>query len=145
VLNREPFKRAQVLIAGANFGCGSTREGAVYALADFGIRCVIAPSFGDIFYATCLQNGLLPLVLPEEAVARLAAYVERHPGAEIAVDLEAQSVTGPERDRHRFDIEPSRKHRMLKGLDDIGVTLEFSKQIDDFESNYRAKLPWLVP
>jgi 3-isopropylmalate/(R)-2-methylmalate dehydratase small subunit len=145
VLNREPFNRAQILLAGANFGCGSTREGAVYALADFGIRCVIAPSFGDIFYANCLQNGLLPVVLPEEVVARLAAHLELHPGAEIAVDLEAQAVTAPDGDVHRFDIEPSRKHRMLKGLDDIGVTLEFSKQIDQFESDYRAKLPWLVP
>jgi 3-isopropylmalate/(R)-2-methylmalate dehydratase small subunit len=145
VLNRAPFNRAQVLVAGANFGCGSTREGAVYALADFGIRCVIAPSFGDIFYANCLQNGLLPVVLPEEAVARLAAHLERHPGAEIVVDLKAQSVTAPTGDVHRFDIEPSRKHRLLKGLDDIGVTLEFSKEIDQFEKSYRARLPWLVP
>ena len=145
VLNREPFNRAQILVAGANFGCGSTREGAVYALADFGIRCVIAPSFGDIFYANCLQNGLLPVVLPEETVGRLAARVELHPGAEIAVDLEAQSVTAPAGDTHRFDIEPSRKHRLLKGLDDIGVTLEFSGDIERFEKAYRSKLHWLVP
>ena len=145
VLNREPCKCAQILVAGANFGCGSTREGAVYALADFGIRCVIAPSFGDIFYANCLQNGLLPVVLPEDAVARLAAHLERHPGAEIAVDLEAQAITAPAGDVHRFDIEPSRKHRMLKGLDDIGVTLEFSEDIERFEKAYRARLPWLVP
>ena len=144
VLNREPFTRAQLLVTGANFGCGSTREGAVYALADFGIRCVIAPSFGDIFYANCLQNGLLPVVLPEEVVAKLAARIERAPGAEISVDLAAQTVTGPDGDTHRFDIEASRKNRMLKGLDDIGVTLEYVKDIEAFENQYHARLPWLV-
>jgi 3-isopropylmalate/(R)-2-methylmalate dehydratase small subunit len=144
VLNREPFTRAQILVTGANFGCGSTREGAVYALADFGIRCVIAPSFGDIFYANCLQNGLLPVMLSEEVVAKLAARIERAPGAEIAVDLAAQTVTGPDGDTHRFDIEGSRKNRMLKGLDDIGVTLEYVKDIEAFENQYHARLPWLA-
>ena len=144
VLNREPFTHAQILVTGVNFGCGSTREGAVYALADFGIRCVIAPSFGDIFYANCLQNGLLPVVLPEAAVAQLAARIEREPGVEVAVDLGAQTVTGPDGDAHRFDIEPSRKNRMLKGLDDIGVTLEYVQDIDQFERKYPARQPWLV-
>lgn len=144
VLNREPFTHAQILVTGANFGCGSTREGAVYALADFGIRCVIAPGFGDIFYANCLQNGLLPVVLPEEVVAKLAARIERTPGVEISVDLAAQTVTGPDGDMHRFDIEASRKNRMLKGLDDIGVTLEYVKDIEAFEKGYHGRLPWLV-
>jgi 3-isopropylmalate/(R)-2-methylmalate dehydratase small subunit len=143
VLNREPFRHAQILVVGPNFGCGSTREGAVYALADFGIRAVIAPSFGDIFFANCLQNGLLPVVLPEAATAKLARHLEDHPGATVAIDLAAQSVTTPDGATHRFAIEASRKTRLLQGLDDIGITLGFSEQIEQFEKQYRARLPWL--
>ena len=143
VLHREPFTRAQVLVAGANFGCGSTREGAVYALADFGIRAVIAPSFGDIFYANVLQNGMLPVVLPEPVVADLARDLEKNPGAEVGIDLEAQTVRLPDGATHRFDIEASRKARLLSGEDDISITLKLAPDIEAFEKRYRAQLPWL--
>ena len=143
VLNREPYSRAGVLVAGRNFGCGSTREGAIYALQDFGIRCVIAPSFGDIFHANCLQNGLLPLVLEEAEVAALAAHLEAHPGARIAVDLAAQTVTLPDGRRLSFAIDGVRKEQMLKGLDDIGITLEYADRIEAFEAAYRQRRPWL--
>jgi len=145
VLNREPFRRAKILLAGENFGCGSTREGAVYSLMDFGIRAVIAPSFGDIFFSNCLQNGLLPAVLPEAVVAKAARDLEASPGATVAIDLQAQSVKMPDGAVHRFDIEPSRKIRLLKGQDDIGVTLEHADQIEQFEKQYRTRLPWLRP
>jgi 3-isopropylmalate/(R)-2-methylmalate dehydratase small subunit len=145
VLNRESYRRAGILVSGPNFGCGSTREGAVYSLADFGIRAVIAPSFGDIFFANFLQNGLLPVVLPEDACEALARHLEQHPGAEVAIDLPAQTVTGPDGRVHRFDIEPSRKEKLLKGQDDISLTLEYRMRIDEFERQYRARLPWLAP
>jgi 3-isopropylmalate/(R)-2-methylmalate dehydratase small subunit len=144
LLNREPYRRAKILVSGPNFGCGSTREGAVYSLADFGIRAIIAPSFGDIFLANCLQNGLLPVVLPEDAVARLAAHLESHPGATVTVDLASQSVTTPEGQVYKFEIEPSRKARLLKGEDDIGITLKYAADIENFETRYRAQLPWLA-
>jgi 3-isopropylmalate/(R)-2-methylmalate dehydratase small subunit len=144
LLNREPFRRARILVCGANFGCGSTREGAVYSLADFGIRAVIAPSFGDIFMSNCLQNGLLPAVLPEQAVAGLAAHLESHPGAAVTIDLESQTVTTPDGSVHRFEIEPSRKAKLLKGEDDISLTLQYSTRIEQFEAQYRARLPWLA-
>lgn len=143
VLNRAPFSGAQVLVAGSNFGCGSTREGAVYALIDFGFRSVIAPSFGDIFEANCLQNGLLPVRLPEPVVSALAEYVVNNPGSRIAIDLPSQTVSLPEGSVHSFRIDPERKRRLLKGLDDIGVTLEFNQQITDFERTYRKKIHWL--
>lgn len=145
VLNREPYRRAQILVAGANFGCGSTREGAVYSLADFGIRSVIAPSFGEIFFSNCLQNGLLPVVLAEDVVSKLASQLERSPGAVVCVDLERQIVTMPDGATHRFEIEASRKERLLKGLDDVDITLGYAERIEQFENRYRAKLPWLAP
>ena len=143
VLNREPYSRAGVLVAGRNFGCGSTREGAIYALQDFGIRCVIAPSFGDIFHANCLQNGLLPVVLEEAEVSALAVHLEAHPGARVAVDLAAQTVTLPDGRRLSFAIDGVRKEQMLKGLDDIGITLEYADRIEAFEAAYRQRRPWL--
>ena len=143
LLNRAPYTEAQVLVAGPNFGCGSTREGAVYALADFGFRAVIAPSFGDIFFANCLQNGMLPVVLDEALVAGLARALETAPGSAISIDLSAQTVTAPDGTTYAFAIDPARKLRLVKGLDDIGITLEFASQIDAFEAQYRARLTWL--
>jgi 3-isopropylmalate/(R)-2-methylmalate dehydratase small subunit len=143
VLNRAPFSQAGVLVAGRNFGCGSTREGAIYALQDFGIRCVIAPSFGDIFHANCLQNGLLPVVLEETEVARLAAHLEADPGSHVGVDLAAQTVTLPDGRRLSFAIDGVRKEQMLKGLDDIGITLQYAARIEAFECDYRTRRPWL--
>lgn len=143
VLNRAPYSQAGVLVAGRNFGCGSTREGAIYALQDFGIRCVIAPSFGDIFHANCLQNGLLPVVLEEAEVATLAAHLEANPGARVAVDLTLQTVTLPDGRQMPFAIDGVRKEQLLKGLDDIGITLQYAARIEAFESGYRQRRPWL--
>jgi 3-isopropylmalate/(R)-2-methylmalate dehydratase small subunit len=143
VLNREPYSQAGILVAGRNFGCGSTREGAIYALQDFGIRCVIAPSFGDIFHANCLQNGLLPVALDEAEVAALAAHLEAHPGAHIAINLALQTVTLPGGRQLAFAIDGVRKEQLLKGLDDIGITLQYAARIEAFESDYRRRRPWL--
>ncbi len=143
ILHEPPFNKAGILISGTNFGCGSTREGAVYALTDFGFRAVIAPSFGDIFQANCLQNGLLPVVLAANVVEQLATYVSANPGATISIDLEDQSVTAPDGTVYKFAIDASRKEQLLKGLDDIGITLTDSKLIDDFEAAYKKKLAWL--
>lgn len=143
VLNREPFKRAGVLVAGRNFGCGSTREGAIYALQDFGIRCVIAPTFGDIFYANCLQNGLLPIILDDAEIEKLCAHLESHPGEHVSVDLAAQTVSLPYGVSRSFEIDAQRKEQLLKGLDDIGITQQLSAAIDQFESTYKKRHPWL--
>ena len=143
VLNRAPYTKSQILVAGSNFGCGSTREGAVYALLDFGFRAVIAPSFGDIFEANCLQNGLLPVRLSEIVVKALSDMLEDKTGATVAIDLQAQTVVLPDDTVHTFNIDPERKRRMLKGLDDIGITLEFEKQIQAFEDIYKARMTWL--
>lgn len=144
ILHRAPYDKAGILVSGHNFGCGSTREGAIYALADFGFRAVIAPSFGDIFYANCLQNGLLPVILPEAVVAALAQHAEQHPGATVAIDLIAQTVTTPGGAVHRFEIDAARKDQLLRGLDDIGITLTEREAIDRFEADYHKRLYWLA-
>ncbi len=143
ILHDAPYDKAGILVAGSNFGCGSTREGAVYALADFGFRAVIAPSFSDIFQSNCLQNGLLPVVLAEEVVALLARQVEQQPGAVVTIDLPEQVVTTPDGRQHAFSIDASRKTQLLQGLDDIGITLKEASAIDDFERDYHRRLPWL--
>lgn len=143
VLNREPYRRAQILVSGPNFGCGSTREGAVYSLLDFGIRVVIAPSFGDTFMANCLQNGLLPVALPSAVVEELAVHLSENPGAVVAIDLESQTVTTPGAITYSFEIDPSRKRRLLEGQDDISMTLQYVERIAQFENDYRMRLPWL--
>lgn len=143
VLNRAVYGEAKILVVGANFGCGSTREGAVYALMDFGIRAVIAPGFGDIFEANCLQNGLLPVKLDEAVVEKLAAALEAAPGATVSIDLAAQTATLLDGSTHAFAIDAERKRRLLKGLDDIGITFEFSREIDAFETQYKARIHWL--
>ncbi len=143
ILDRDSYRRAKILVTGDNFGCGSTREGAIYALYDFGFRAIIAPGFGDIFKSNCLQNGLLPVVLPKTIVENLSAQLEQNPGTTVAIDLDTQSVTTPDGLKHHFDIDLSRKEQLLAGLDDIGITLKHSELIDQFEKRYRSRLPWL--
>ncbi len=135
VLNRPGYQNAQVIVSGRNFGSGSSREHAPWALLDYGIRCVIAPSFADIFYNNCFQNGVLPVVLPEDAVNRIIARAEASPGFTLTVDLEAQRVWDEDEEIvAEFSIEPFRRHCMLNGLDDIGLTLEVEDEIAAFES-----------
>ena len=124
VLNREPYRKAQILIAGDNFGCGSSREHAPWALLDFGIRCVVAPSFADIFYNNCFKNGILPIVLPREQVDPLMALAGRPEGAVLSVDLDRQEITKPDGGAIPFDVDPFRKSCLLGGLDEIGLTLQ---------------------
>ena len=148
VLNRPETSSAEVLVADRNFGCGSSREHAVWALLDAGIRVVIAPSFGDIFFNNSLKNGLLPIVLSEERCHALRAVLGRAPGAHMVVDLEAQTVTGPVGvndggGSDHFDIDPFRKQLLLSGMDDITFTMSRQEAIAAFESRYRAELPWL--
>jgi len=143
VLNQEPYKEARIIVGDRNFGGGSSREGAPWALLDYGFRCIIASSFGDIFYNNSLKNGLLPVRLPEDAVKAIRAQLHDNPGTSITVDLEAQTVTAPDGTTHGFDIEPFRKQSLLKGLDDIGMTLEHEDKIDAFEASFREKRPWL--
>ncbi|CAN5322771.1 3-isopropylmalate dehydratase small subunit [soil metagenome] len=141
VLHREAYKGANVLIAGDNFGCGSSREHAPWALLDFGLRCVIAPSFADIFYNNCFENGLLPIALPDADVRALSA--EALGGNHLfSVDLEAQTVTAPSGHAVHFDIDPGRKEKLLKGLDAIGETLQHETDISSFEARRAHRQPW---
>jgi 3-isopropylmalate/(R)-2-methylmalate dehydratase small subunit len=142
VLNKPAFRGAPVLIAGSNFGCGSSREHAVWALQEYGVRCIVAPSFGAIFQGNCVRNGILPVVLPEAEVNALAAAVEADPGVHIQVDLEAQTLTAPDGRVLSFSIPESDKEMLLEGLDLIGVTLKRKDAIDGFESRYRSERPW---
>jgi 3-isopropylmalate/(R)-2-methylmalate dehydratase small subunit len=143
VLNKPAWRQAKILVAGANFGCGSSREHAPWALLDFGIRCVIAPSFADIFYNNCFKNGILPIKLPQEEIDKLMDDAERGANAIVSIDLEKQEIRGPDGGCIRFDLDPFRKHCLLNGLDDIGLTLEKAGAIDGFEGKNRAGHPWL--
>ena len=143
VLNRPGHRGASILLARENFGCGSSREHAVWALADHGFRCVIAPSFADIFYNNSLKNGLLLIKLDSKTVDRLFKDVEGHAGYRLAVDLEAQSVTTPGGESFKFDIDPFTKHCLLNGLDEIGLSLTHAKDIKTFEAKHRERQPWL--
>ena len=143
VLNRPAYRGASILVAGENFGCGSSREHAPWALLDFGIRCIIAPSFADIFYSNCFKNGILPIVLPREQVDLLLADAERGANAIVTVDLEQQVITGPDGGTIRFNVDPFRRHCLLNGLDDIGLTLQQAVTIDTFETKQRTGQPWL--
>ena len=143
VLDQPAYREAKILIAGPNFGCGSSREHAPWALLDFGIRCVIAPSFADIFYNKCFKNGILPITLPQEQVDLLMEDAERGSNAIVTVDLESQTITGPDGGELRFEIDPFRKHCLVNGLDDIGLTLEKHAAIDSFEESQRNSQPWL--
>lgn len=136
ILNRPANRPARILVADRNFGCGSSREHAVWALHDYGIRAVIAPSFGDIFFNNCLKNGLLPIVLPQAVVTPLLAQLEASPGAMVAVDLPAQEVVLPDGGRHPFEIEAFAKSCLVNGVDELGYTLAQSARIDAFEHSY---------
>jgi 3-isopropylmalate/(R)-2-methylmalate dehydratase small subunit len=143
VLNQEPWRNARILIADANFGCGSSREGAVWALYGFGIRTVIASSFGDIFFENSFKNGLLPVVLPEAELLRLRAAVAQNPLANLEVDLEQQTVSLPGGEVFRFEVDAFKRNSLLLGLDDIGVTLQHLGEIETFERHRKAHTPWL--
>ncbi len=145
VLNQDRYAAAEILLARRNFGCGSSREHAPWALMDFGIRCVIAPSYADIFYNNCFKNGLLPVVLTEDEVDDLFRQVADTPGYRLAVDLAAQTVTRPDGTRLHFDVDASRKHCLLNGLDEIGLTLQHRYTIQDYEQRRRRQAPWLFP
>ncbi len=143
VLDQPKYKGAKILIALDNFGCGSSREHAPWALLDQGIRCIIAPSFADIFYNNCFKNGVLPIVLPREQVDLLLEDADRGANAVVSVDLEKQEITGPDGGTLKFEIDPFRKHCLLNGLDDIGLTLQRKDEIDSFEARQRLGQPWL--
>ncbi len=143
ILNRAPYRDAVILVTGANFGCGSSREHAPWALSDFGIRCLIAPSFADIFLNNCFKNGILPITLEQEMVDALMADAEGESNPILTVDLERQEIVRPEGRMFKFEIDAFRKHCLLNGLDDIGLTLQKSSLVDNFESQRQAQLPWL--
>jgi 3-isopropylmalate/(R)-2-methylmalate dehydratase small subunit len=142
VLNRPAYRKAEILVTGENFGCGSSREHAPWALLDFGIRCIIAPDFADIFYNNCFQNGILPIKLPQAEVDKLLDDAARGANATITVDLEKQEIRGPDGGVIKFDIDPFRKHCLLNGLDSIGLTLEKEKSIKAFEETAAVARPW---
>ena len=145
VLNQPRYAGASVLIARRNFGCGSSREHAPWALADFGLRALIAPSYADIFFNNCFKTGLLPIVLPESVVARLFDDVAAFPGFKLAIDLEQQTVATPDNAfSHHFDVEPFRKHCLVNGYDDIALTLQHAEVIRAYESEHLHRQPWLV-
>ena len=143
VLNEERYRDASILLARKNFGCGSSREHAPWALDDYGFRCVIAPSFADIFFANCFKNGLLPLVLSDEKVERLFAECCAFPGYRLTIDLPRQRVVKPDGEEWAFDVDPFRKDCLLNGWDDIGLTLRHADEIRAFESRRRIEQPWL--
>ncbi len=143
VLNREPYDKAEILVTGENFGCGSSREHAPWALLDAGIRVVIASEIADIFFNNCMKNGILPIILPEEDVAKLMDDAERGANARITVDLESQTITGPDGGSVSFEISPFRKHCLLNGLDDIGLTLKEEETIGHYEAKRQLSEPWL--
>jgi 3-isopropylmalate/(R)-2-methylmalate dehydratase small subunit len=143
VLNKPAYRQAKILIAGANFGCGSSREHAPWAIMDFGIRCVVAPSFADIFYNNCFKNGILPIVLPQSEIDKLLDDASRGANATITVDLERQEIRGPDGGTIRFDIDPFRKKCLIEGLDDIGLTLQKQDNIAAFESKLSSGRPWV--
>ena len=143
VLNQPAYRNAEILVAGDNFGCGSSREHAPWALLDFGIRCVISTSFADIFYNNCFKNGILPIALPAEAVAVLMDDARKGANARISVDLEAQTVTASDGQSFSFEVDAFKKHCLLNGLDDIGLTMEKSASIDSFESQAQTTRPWV--
>jgi 3-isopropylmalate/(R)-2-methylmalate dehydratase small subunit len=142
VLNKPAYRNAKILVAGDNFGCGSSREHAPWALLDFGIRCVVSTSFADIFYNNCFQNGILPIRVKPEELERLFDDAERGANATLTIDLAKQEIHGPDGGTIKFDIDPFRKHCLLNGLDDIGLTLAKGDKIDSFEKEAHAKRPW---
>ncbi|QDI77094.1 MULTISPECIES: 3-isopropylmalate dehydratase small subunit [Leisingera] len=143
VLNKPQYRNAEILVAGDNFGCGSSREHAPWAIADFGIKCIVSTSFADIFFNNSFKNGILPIVLPQEQVDILMADAEKGENARMTVDLEAQEITTSDGDVIKFDVDPFKKHCLLNGLDDIGLTLEKADSIKTFEAKAAQERPWV--
>ena len=144
VLNKPAYRKAQILVAGENFGCGSSREHAPWALVDFGIRCVISEGFADIFYNNCFKNGILPVKVTKKQLALLLDDANRGANATLTVDLEKQEINGPDGGTIKFAIDPARKATLLNGLDEIGLTLKKDKEIGDYEQRVHAQRPWVV-
>jgi 3-isopropylmalate/(R)-2-methylmalate dehydratase small subunit len=145
ILNQAPYRAARIVVAAENFGCGSSREAAVWVLAANGFRSVVAPSLGDIFHQNCFKNGLLPVILPAAAVAGLRRQLHERPGATLTVDLETQTVTAPDGAQHRFEVDALRKEMLLTGRDEIGLTLGFEARIVEFEARHAREMAWTVP
>ncbi|MQA67174.1 MAG: 3-isopropylmalate dehydratase small subunit [Alphaproteobacteria bacterium] len=143
VLNKEPYRHAEILVTGENFGCGSSREHAPWALLDFGFRCIIAPDFADIFYSNAFKNGILLVKLPQATVDKMMADAEKGANARLTVDLERQVVVRPDGEEVPFDIDPFRKHCLLNGLDEVGLTLQKAETIGGFEARQKTATPWL--
>jgi len=143
VLNKPAYRNAKILVTGDNFGCGSSREHAPWALLDFGIRCVIAPSFADIFYGNCFKNGILPIKLPQEMVDKLMDDASRGANAVISIDLENQEIRGPDGGMIKFEVDEFRKQCLLNGWDDIGLTMRNEDKISSFEKQQQTQAPWL--
>jgi 3-isopropylmalate/(R)-2-methylmalate dehydratase small subunit len=144
ILNREPYRRAEILVTGPNFGCGSSREGAVWSLEEMGVRAIIGSGFGDIFFANCFQNGILPVVVDKTIVDGLAAEIEATQGAgRVSIDLETQTITAPSGHQHSFEIDQRRRDGLLKGLDEVALTLQRDDQIRAFQTADRAARPWI--
>ena len=143
VLNQPAYREAEILVSGDNFGCGSSREHAPWAIKDFGIRCVIAPSFADIFFNNCFKNGILPIVLPQEQVDVLMKDAEKGSNARMTIDLEGQTVTTSDGEKFPFEVDAFKKHCLLNGLDDIGLTLEKGTAIDTYEDSLNQSRPWV--
>lgn len=143
VLRQPAYRGAKVLVVADNFGCGSSREGAVWAIKGAGVRALVGPSFGDIFFENCYKNGVLAAVLPRETVADLRRRLREHPGAAVTVDLGAETVTGPDGAAHRFEIDPYRKTMLEEGLDEIGLTERYERAIAAYEARRRDETPWL--
>ncbi|MDD9875826.1 MAG: 3-isopropylmalate dehydratase small subunit [Magnetovibrio sp.] len=143
VLNKQAYREASILVAGDNFGCGSSREHAPWALLDFGIRCVISTSFADIFYNNCFKNGILPIKVTKEQLDALMDDAERGANATLTIDLEAQTIKGPDGGEIAFEIDEFKKHCLLNGLDDVGLTMQEKDKIDSYEASQKAQQPWL--
>ena len=143
VLNQPAYRKAEILVAGDNFGCGSSREHAPWALLDFGIKSVISTSFADIFYNNCFKNGILPIKVSQEELDKLMDDARRGANATVSIDLETQTIKGPDGGEIRFDIDPDRKHRLLNGIDDIGETLAKGPDIDSYEAKISESRPWI--
>ena len=143
VLNDPAYRDAKILVTDKDFGCGSSREGAAFAVMDFGLRALVGPSFGEIFQVNCIQNGILAITLDEAIIQDLWRQLRERPGAEMTIDLPNQSLIAPDRGARTFDISPLRKDRLVRGIDDIDVTLEYRNAIEGFEAKRRAAMPWL--
>jgi 3-isopropylmalate/(R)-2-methylmalate dehydratase small subunit len=143
VLNDPVYRSAKILVTGWDFGCGSSREGAAFAVMDYGLRALVGPSFGEIFQVNCIQNGILAITLPETIIQDLWRQLRERPGDEMTIDLPNQSLIAPDRSAHAFEISPLRKDRLVRGIDDIDVTLEYRNAVESFELKRRAAMPWL--